>query len=186
MKEKKLKIFIGGTENVILAIICFSFLLLIAITFFILGIFFDALFIVGYILLGLFAFIVLCVLIALCFHPAYIELNGDGLTYKNFYGKIKAKHSWVELKSIELRTIPILVFTGLIFGYRKAHLQNYFLFNFSDNQIENPIIPSIYKDNDAMILMYTKKHEELLRQFTSVQIIDNRDIEDTTWEFFRH
>lgn len=92
--------------------------------------------------------------------PSVIIFNDSYIQTKTFFGKIKKKMDWSDLKRIILKELR----AGLSASY------NYCIFIFTEEQIDFQSCEEAAQEDYVILMVYRKGLEEILKQYTKVDI----------------
>ena len=92
--------------------------------------------------------------------PSVIIFNDSYIQTKTFFGKIKKKMDWSDLKRIILKELR----AGLSASY------NYCIFIFTEEQIDFQSCEEAEEEDYVILMVYRKGLEEILKQYTKVDI----------------
>lgn len=92
--------------------------------------------------------------------PGVIIFNDSYIQTKTFFGKIKKKMDWSDLKRIILKELR----AGL------SASDNYCIFIFTEEQIDFQFCEEAAQEDYVILMVYRKGLEEILKQYTKVDI----------------
>lgn len=92
--------------------------------------------------------------------PSVIIFNDSCIQTKTFFGKIKKKMDWSDLKRIILKELR----SGLSASY------NYCIFIFTEEQIDFQSCEEAEEEDYVILMSYRKGLEEILKLYTKVDI----------------
>lgn len=92
--------------------------------------------------------------------PSVIIFNDSYIQTKTFFGKIKKKIDWSDLKRIILKELHV--------GGRRS--DNYCIFIFTEGKIDFRTYEEAEQEDYVILMVYRKGLEEILRQYTKADI----------------
>lgn len=92
--------------------------------------------------------------------PSVIIFNDSCIQTKTFFGKIKKKMDWSDLKRIILKELHV--------GGRRS--DNYYIFIFTEEKIDFRSYEEAEEEDYVILMVYCKGLEEILKQYTKVDI----------------
>lgn len=114
----------------------------------------------GIIFIG-FAFVILAIML---FQPNFwIVFEGNEISIKTIFGKVKKLECWDDLYSVSIQSLQ----GGPISA-------EFFLLNFSNKEEVLISAKDAWETDHIIFFEYTPKREELLKRYTDVPIIDKR------------
>lgn len=157
MSDEYIKFYKFGKVITIIELVTFSLLLICSI---LLIIFYPIAWAVGVMLF----LICIAPLLYILLSSFFVRIDVNSLIEMNAFGKIKKSHQLTELREIIIKH-----------GTSKSMWSDYLCFIFSDKDYLDKTCDDLLGEDDVTLLIYTKKNEAKIKEYTDLPIIDKRN-----------